>query len=88
MPSVHVAWAVIIGVVVVMATTTRWRWLALLHPVATMIVVVVTGNHYWLDGLVAIAVLGLAVWFEQWVRLRFTRFRSERPVAAADAVPV
>ena len=28
--------------------------IALAHPVVTMIVVVVTGNHYWLDGLVCV----------------------------------
>ena len=60
MPSVHVGWAVAIGVFIVMISTSRWRWLALLHPVATAYVVVVTGNHFWLDGAVAVAVLALA----------------------------
>ena len=60
MPSVHVGWAVAIGVFVVVISTSRWRWLALLHPVATAYVVVVTGNHFWLDGAVAIGILALA----------------------------
>lgn len=68
MPSVHVAWAVLIGVAVVMISTSRYRWFFLAHPVATMVVVVVTGNHYWLDGVVAIGVLALAVAFERWMR--------------------
>ena len=55
MPSVHVAWAVIIGVGIVIASSTRRRWFALAHPVVTMIVVVVTGNHFWADGIVGIA---------------------------------
>jgi hypothetical protein len=88
MPSVHVAWAVIIGVVVVIASTSRWRWIALAHPVWTMIVVVVTGNHYWLDGVVAIFVLALAVLFERWARERVTRLRAARLAPAADAAPV
>ena len=29
----------------------RWRWLVLAHPVLTTWVVVVTGNHFWLDGV-------------------------------------
>ena len=33
-----------------------------------MIVVVVTGNHYWLDGVVGVAVAALAVLFERRVR--------------------
>ena len=53
MPSVHVAWAVIIGLVIVLVSSSRWRWIALSHPILTTIVVVVTGNHYWLDGVVA-----------------------------------
>jgi hypothetical protein len=36
-------------------TSSRWRWLWIAHPVITFTVVVVTANHYWLDGLVAIA---------------------------------
>ena len=55
MPSVHVAWAAIIGVGIVVASTSKWRWIALAHPFVTMIVVVVTGNHFWLDGVVGVA---------------------------------
>ena len=76
MPSVHVAWAVIIGVTIVLVTTWRWRWIFLAHPVITMTVVVVTGNHYWLDGIVAVMVLALAVLFERWVRGLVNRWRA------------
>ena len=51
MPSLHVGWALLIAIVLVAACDTRWRWLWLLHPVATLFVVVSTANHYWLDGL-------------------------------------
>ncbi|HWS48322.1 MAG TPA: phosphatase PAP2 family protein [Acidimicrobiia bacterium] len=85
MPSVHVAWAVIVAIVVVMATTSRWRWLVLAHPIATTIVVVVTGNHYWLDGVVAVMVLALAVVLERGSRRAIDRLRAPRwtPVPAA-----
>jgi hypothetical protein len=39
------------------------RWLAVVaggHAVLTTLVVVVTANHYWLDGVVALALLALA----------------------------
>jgi hypothetical protein len=75
MPSVHVAWAAIIGVTIVVATTTRWRWIALAHPIVTMVVVVVTGNHYWLDGVVGVIVAAAAVVFERRVRAAITRRR-------------
>ena len=56
MPSLHVGWAVVVALAL-MSTTVGWRrWLWLAHPAITLVVVVVTGNHYWLD---AIAVLGL-----------------------------
>jgi hypothetical protein len=60
MPSVHVGWAILVAIAVILTLRTRWRWLALLYPAMTTLVVVVTANHYWLDGIVAAAVLGLA----------------------------
>lgn len=59
MPSIHVAWAVLVGVVVVSVSTSPWRWLAAVHAVLTILVVVVTANHFWADGIVAVALLGL-----------------------------
>ena len=58
-PSVHEGWAILVAVVVFLSTTSRWRWLVLLHPVVMMYVVVVTGNHYWMDCIVAGMLLAL-----------------------------
>jgi hypothetical protein len=88
MPSVHVAWAVVIGVVIVLVSMSPWRWLALAHPVVTSIVVVVTGNHYWLDGVVAVWVLALAVLFEHWARGVITRRLAARSARTPRRVPV
>jgi hypothetical protein len=60
-PSVHVGWAVIVAAAIIMVGRSRWRWLAIAHPVITAYVVVVTANHYWFDGLAAIALLALIV---------------------------
>jgi hypothetical protein len=57
MPSVHVGWAVIVAAAVIAVSKSRWRWLVIAHPVVTAYVVVVTANHYWLDGVAALAVL-------------------------------
>ncbi|MEP6624718.1 MAG: phosphatase PAP2 family protein, partial [Acidimicrobiia bacterium] len=65
MPSVHVAWAVWVAAVVVDAGTSRWRWLILLHPLATIFAVSATANHWWLDGVVASALLAIAVLIER-----------------------
>jgi hypothetical protein len=56
-PSVHVGWAVIVAAAVIAVSRSRWRWLALLHPLLTMYVVVVTANHYWLDAVAALVLL-------------------------------
>jgi hypothetical protein len=61
MPSVHVAWAFLVAIAVIGATRSRWRWLILLHTAVTVYVVVVTANHFWLDGVVAIGLLGISL---------------------------
>jgi hypothetical protein len=61
MPSVHVGWSIIVAIAVVSALRSPWRWLAVLYPVLTTTVVVVTANHYWLDGIVAGLLVGAAV---------------------------
>jgi PAP2 superfamily len=53
MPSLHVGWALAVAIGLITATRTRWRWAWLAHPVITLFVVVATGNHYWLDAVVA-----------------------------------
>jgi PAP2 superfamily len=53
MPSVHVGWALIVAIAVITACRGRWRWAVLLYPALTTLVVVVTANHFWLDGAAA-----------------------------------
>lgn len=61
MPSMHVGWAALFALTVVLVARSRWRWLAAAYPLLTLYVVVVTGNHYWLDGIVGVALLAVAV---------------------------
>jgi hypothetical protein len=61
MPSVHVGWAVLIAVVVVRISPSPWRWWVVLHAAITIFVVAATANHFWLDGVVAIALLALSM---------------------------
>lgn len=60
MPSVHVAWALIVAAAVWRLGGRRWRWLGPAHAVLTVAVVVATANHYWLDGIVAAAIVAAA----------------------------
>ncbi|MFD7535367.1 phosphatase PAP2 family protein [Streptomyces sp. NPDC059819] len=63
MPSLHFGWALMVAIGLIMATRSRWRWLWLLHPLLTLLVVVGTANHYWLDAIVATALLGAVLYF-------------------------
>ncbi|MGW1773984.1 phosphatase PAP2 family protein [Streptomyces sp. NPDC002104] len=61
MPSLHFGWALMLALGMIAATSSRWRALWLLHPLVTLLVVVGTANHYWLDAIVATLLLGAAL---------------------------
>ncbi|MFJ9939816.1 phosphatase PAP2 family protein [Streptomyces erythrochromogenes] len=77
MPSLHFGWALMLAIGVIVATSggrgkkgdkggkggqgSPWRLLWLLHPLVTLLVIVGTANHYWLDAIVAAALLGIAL---------------------------
>ncbi len=68
MPSMHIGWAVLFAITVILAARTPWRWLMVLDPILTTYVVVVTGNHFWLDGIVGVAMLGVSLLVVRTVR--------------------
>ena len=84
MPSVHVGWALIVAIAVITVSRSRWRWLAAGYPVLTTLAVVVTANHFWLDGVVA-AVLVIAVLAGQSL---VRRLRSGKSSATSQVTPV
>ena len=77
MPSVHVGWAVLVGVFVIKISPSPWRWLVLVHTGLTILIVTVTANHWWLDGIVAVMLLGVAMVVERWSRALITRVRAK-----------
>jgi hypothetical protein len=79
MPSVHVAWALWVAAVVIDAARTRWRWFVVLHPLATLLAVAATANHWWLDGIVAGGLLVGAVLLDDAVRRAVARSRPDAP---------
>ncbi len=90
MPSVHVAWAAIVGYYAWRISPSRWRYLGPAHAVMTILVVVVTGNHWWLDGIVAVAILAVCAWGVYGVRLTWhaalARLRAARGLAEPDGL--
>ena len=96
MPSLHLAWAVWVALVIMtLLRRYRVRWILLLHPITTSVVVVVTANHYVLDVVAGVAVAMAAllatglVWAGNGtVYARGQLIRRNRPAPnAADAPP-
>ncbi len=92
MPSIHVAWAVVVAWYTMRITSSRWRYLGPLHAVITVFVVVATGNHWWLDGIVAVAVLVVCAWLRYGLARGWSTFAAARrgdisPAAEPAAEP-
>ncbi|MFC8792702.1 phosphatase PAP2 family protein [Streptomyces cinereoruber] len=87
MPSLHFGWALMVAIGLIAATRSRWRVLWLLHPLVTLLVIVGTANHYWLDALAAAALLGLALLAVRAPGHRTATPSVRRPPGAA-ALPV
>ena len=89
MPSIHVGWAAIVSFGIVAAGASRWRWLFLLHVVVTLLVVAATGDHWWLDGVVALQLLAGALLLDTavrgWLNSRQAETRRSRPDPGPDA---
>ncbi|MCP5027675.1 MAG: inositol phosphorylceramide synthase [Actinomycetia bacterium] len=93
MPSLHFGYAMLVAGAAISALRTRWRWLAVAHPALTLVAIVVTANHWWLDAAVAGAlVVGAAILFDgSWgekpvlVLGRFPTFQAGQVPALATA---
>lgn len=77
MPSLHFGWALTVAVGLIVATRSRWRLLWLLHPLVTLLVIVGTANHYWLDAIVVSALLAVV----------FAAIRLPRPAPVGAYLP-
>jgi hypothetical protein len=76
MPSMHIGWSTWVALVLVPLARRRWtRWLALAYPVLTLACIVLTGNHYWIDGLGGLVCLSIG--------FLAAKFVTRRPVPAA-----
>jgi hypothetical protein len=88
MPSIHVGWAVLISIAIVVCSPSRWRWLGLLHGMLTIFVVVATANHYWFDGLAAVALLVPAYLIARGIERVQRRWVSDEPLSDLELEPV
>ncbi len=82
MPSIHVGWAALIAWALWTLGGTKIRALGIAHLVLTCLAVVVTGNHWWLDGIVAAALLPPIAFV--WARVVRLGSRRNPPKLRAD----
>ncbi len=85
MPSLHIGWSTWCAIALWPLLRRWWtKLLVLLYPITTLFAIVVTANHYWLDGvggLVVFAVGALIGWgLHRWNQERLDRrFAAEHP---------
>jgi membrane-associated phospholipid phosphatase len=59
MPSMHIGWSTWCALALLPVLRRRWtKALAVGYPLATLFCIVVTGNHYWIDGIGGLLCLG------------------------------
>jgi hypothetical protein len=87
MPSVHVAWSLIVAWAVIVTARSRWRWLIAAHPVLTVLVVIGTGNHYWADAFMAAVIVAAVIAARALIR-RHLRWAHAPSPAGNAPVPV
>ena len=78
MPSMHIGWSTWCAVAMWPLLRRRWqRAVVFLYPLATLFCIIVTANHFWIDGLgglVCFAVGTLAGWgLHRWNQRRLDR---------------
>jgi PAP2 superfamily len=86
MPSLHFGWAVLVAATIIGLLRSRWRFLAIAHPVVTLLAIVATANHYWLDAAVALVLVALAGLLIRWWARRAAPAASEPTIALTPPV--
>ena len=86
MPSLHVGWALWCGVVLWRYGRTRTtRVAAVAYPLLTTIVVMGTANHYFLDAVAGVAVMGFGLFLTPYVTRGADRIRELLPFGAGGS---
>jgi hypothetical protein len=53
----------------------------LVHTTLTILIVTVTANHWWLDGVVAVMLFVMSIYVERWSRTVVTRLRARATIS-------
>lgn len=85
MPSMHIGWSLWCGITVAMLARRTWvRVLGVLYPVVTLLVIVSTANHFWLDAAGGTLCLGVG-FAASWAVYGGLAYRLPRQVRVATA---
>jgi hypothetical protein len=93
MPSMHIGWSLWCGLTVFALASVPWvRVLGLLYPAATLLVIVATANHFWLDAVGGVLCLAFGfsvarMWYGAlpYALPRVAPVAAREPVGAAQA---
>ena len=86
-PSLHAGWAMGVGVGLIRYAQQMWlRVLGILYPIAVVLTIVVTGNHFIFDALAGIAVLGAGFMVANLPRIRRPLWAIMDPTPRGGAV--
>ena len=61
MPSLHFSWTCIFAWLFLKELRGRYRYLGAAYPLLTLAAIVITGNHYFLDAVAGVLLIGVAV---------------------------
>ncbi|GAU69449.1 hypothetical protein SSP35_12_00970 [Streptomyces sp. NBRC 110611] len=62
MPSMHIGWSLWCGITIALVAKPLWgKILGMLYPATTLLVIVSTANHFWLDAVGGVLCLGLGL---------------------------
>jgi membrane-associated phospholipid phosphatase len=85
MPSLHIGWATWCAIAVWPLVRRRWlKATILLYPLVTLFCIVVTANHYWIDGVGGLVVFAVGALFG-WGLHRWNQDRLDRKFELALA---
>ena len=93
MPSMHIGWSVWCGLTIFALASVPWvRVLGLLYPALTLVVIVATANHFWLDAVGGVLCLafGFAVarlWYGRLPYALPQRVPGREPAGSRSWVP-
>lgn len=90
MPSLHTGWATWCALALWPLLRRKWmRALLVAYPLGTLFCIIVTGNHYWLDGVGGLVVLAAGFLagdhLHNWNQRRLARHRAHRAQQTAGA---